>query len=82
MSSKKLTVFQEKVVEAFSDKNTDIDIVTIYNRVYGDPGVLTARECLQKLAPTFAEINSRSLVLHIEPGDRRRTYRCSTPKVG
>ena len=77
---KKLTEFQEKVVSSFGEKNTDVDIVVIYTRVYGDPGTLTARECLMKLAPTFAEINERSLSLHIEPGDLRRTYRCSTPR--
>lgn len=82
MSNKKLTEFQQKVVDAFTEKNTDIDIVVVYTRVYGDPGTLTARECLQKMGPTFAEINLRSDALHIEPGERRRTYRCSTPKAG
>lgn len=74
------TEHQRMVVEAFDMKNRDIDIVVLYTRVYGDPGQLTARECQQKLAPTFAEINKRSLVIHIEPGDLKRTYRCSTSK--
>lgn len=76
---KKLTAHQQKVVEAFDTKNTDIDIVTIYTRVYGDAGELMARDCQQKLAPTFAEINSRCHDIHIEPGEKKRTYRCSTP---
>ena len=74
-----LTEHQKDVVAAFKIKNKDIDIVVLYTRIYGDPGRLTARECQQKLAPTFAEINRRSEVLHIEPGDLKRTYRCSTP---
>ena len=78
---KKLTEHQLRVIEAFDRKNRDIDIVVLYTRIYGDPGRLTARECQQKLAPTFAEINSRSLTVHIEPGDLKRTYRCSTPKA-
>lgn len=75
-----LTDHQKLVVAAFKQKNKDIDIVVIYTRIYGDPGELTARECQQKLAPSFAEVNRRSLTLHIEPGHLKRTYRCSTPK--
>lgn len=81
MSRKKdtFTDHQQKVLDSFDEHNKDIDIVTLYTRVYGDAGELTARDCQQKLAPTFAEINSRSDILHIEPGEKKRTYRCSTP---
>lgn len=81
MTKKKevFTEHQQKVLDAFDVRDTDIDIVTIYTRVYGDAGELMARDCLQKLAPTFFAINQRSDKLHIEPGEKKRTYRCSTP---
>ena len=74
---KSLTQHQQNVVDAFDHKDTDIDIVVIFTRVYGDAGQFSARDCQQKLAPTFAEINSRSDDFVIEPGNIKRTYRCS-----
>mgnify|MGYP000039898570 CR=1 FL=1 len=82
-NTKHFSEHQQNVLEAFDVMNMDVDIMVIYTRVYGDPGQLTTRECQQKLAPTFAEINRKSNDIFIEPGDLKRTYRCSTlkPKV-
>lgn len=73
-----LTEHQQKVLKAFTKKNHDIDLMVIYHRVYGDPGVLTARECQQKLAPSFSAVNAKIAPSVIEPGEIKRTYRLST----
>lgn len=69
------TEHQDKVLNAFDKRDTDIDIVTIYTRVYGDPGHITAREMQQKLAPSFSVINGKLPKGRIEPGEVKRTYR-------
>lgn len=71
----KLSPHQNKVLSAFDKKNTDIDIVVLYTRIYGDPGHLTARECQQKLAPLFSALNQKIGKGIIEPGELKRTYR-------
>ena len=55
----KFTVTQEKVLRAFTEKDTDIDIVVLYNRIYGDPGTKSVREMQQRLAPCFVSINGK-----------------------
>lgn len=77
----KLSEYEDKVLKAFDKRNTDIDIVVIYTRVYGDPGHLTSRECQQKLAPMFARINEKLAGKgYVEPGEKKRTYRYTNKK--
>lgn len=82
--TKKLSIHQQKAIGAFIPSNTDIDIAVLYTRVYGDPGVLSAREMQQKLAPTFAAVNEKLAKVEsvIEPGEKKRTYRLNTNTKG
>lgn len=75
-----VSVHQQKVLDAFHALDTDIDIVVLYTRVYGDPGQLSVREMQQRLAPTFRLINTRLPNCRIELGDVKRTYRRTTKK--
>lgn len=85
---KELSQHQQDTLDAVSPADTDIDIAVIYTRVYGDPGVLSAREMQQKLAPTFKAVNDKlaenkeTKKCRIEPGDTKRTYRYTTKHVG
>lgn len=69
-----LTKHQEKILKAFDALNTDIDIVVLYTRIYGDPGLMTVRDMQMKLAPQFAVMNKKLEGL-IELGEIKRTYR-------
>jgi len=72
---KELSQHQQKVLDAFDKNDTDIDIATLYTRVYGDPGHLSAREMQQKLGPTFKAINEKMDRPRLVPGEIKRTYR-------
>jgi hypothetical protein len=80
---KELSAHQQKVLAAFTRKDTDIDIVVLYMRVYDFPKHYpSVREMQQKLAPTFKQINDKlyadkGAYLLIEPGNIKRTYRLS-----
>lgn len=77
----KLSVHQKKVLDAFHRKNTDIDIVILFMRVYDYPATKqwpSVRSMQQKLAPSFAEINKKLKRGRVEPGQIKRTYRYST----
>lgn len=53
-----LSELQEKVVKSFGSNGDEIDIVVLYNRIYGDPERMTVREMYQKLGPLFARTNN------------------------
>lgn len=84
------TVHQQRVLDAFSKKDTDVAIGKIYAHVYDLPlkhvcAGHTVREMQQKLAPTFKVINDKlykanGTYLLIEPGNTKQTYRLSTIK--
>jgi hypothetical protein len=77
----KLSNQQQKTIEAFNPTDTDLDIAVIYQRVFGDAGVMNSREMQQALAPVFARINGKIKEARIEPGVARRTYRYETQIV-
>lgn len=74
---------QQTIYDAFSIKDKDYDIVTLYTRVFGDPGELSVRAMQQRLAPRFRRFNSFLEKIGNERiilGDLKRTYRLSTVK--
>lgn len=83
-----LSDHQQRVLDAFVKKDTDIPIGNIYMKVYGHAEwskAGTVRRMQQKLGPTFKEINKKlfkekGTYLLIEPGNTKRTYRLSTIK--
>jgi len=75
-----LTAVQLKALAAFTPDNQDIDIVVLYARIYGDPGVKTVREMQMKLAPLFRNVNARLKGKTIELGEMKRTYRLTVSK--
>lgn len=83
MTSSKFTEHQQKVLDSLKPRNKDIPISKIFLAVYGiaawrEKGI-TIRDMQQKLAPTFAEINSKLKEPHIiKPGFFKQTYRYST----
>jgi len=79
-----LTEHQQNVLAAFAPVNTDVDIVLLYTRIYGDPGVMPVRQMQRRLAASFLRVNQAltasagSKAGRIEVGDTKRTYRYNT----
>lgn len=76
--TRELTDHQKLVIEAFNPRDNDIDVATVYHRVYGDAGLKSARAMLMKLGPVFKSINKKIKPAGIYPGETRRTYRYFT----
>lgn len=79
-----MTPFQQRVVDAFGGTDTEVDIVVLYHRIYGDPGEMDVRAIYQRLSPAFMRTN-RALKklggLRIEPGAiLKRTYKIATER--
>ncbi len=78
---KKLSELETKVLNAFVTPDTDIDIVAIYLRVYGQSNrhILTPVRSMQmKLAPAINRINNKISGAAIVVGEAKRTYRLDT----
>lgn len=81
--SKGLSAHQQKLFDAFTKKNLDIDIDILFGRLYKLDVALSPRQMQQRLAPTIKAINeklrtAKGTYLLIEPGNLKRTYRLST----